>query len=144
MGFRSLSDQAGDAANTFKLPAYGVLDAGLYYDRGRFHAQLNVNNVTDERYASGSFNDLYVQVGDPIDPYTAAMRAAPTDTNGTFTGWMLNLHYKFFAGTIGVAITGVLAILLCLLGLTGFWIYRGFWKHFLRLRWRKKRPHFLF
>lgn len=67
LGYRYLSDQAGDAANTFILPAYGVLDAGLSYDRGRFHAQLNVNNVTDERYASGSYNDLYVQVGDPIN-----------------------------------------------------------------------------
>ncbi len=67
VGFRYLTNQAGDAANTFALPAYGVLDAGIYYDRGRFHAQINVNNVTDERYASGSFNDLYVQVGDPIN-----------------------------------------------------------------------------
>lgn len=67
IGFRYLTNQAGDAANTFRLPGYGVLDAGLYYDRGRFHAQLNLNNVTDERYAAGSYNDLYVQMGDPIN-----------------------------------------------------------------------------
>ncbi len=72
-----------------------------------------------------------------IDPFTGEILAAPTNTNGTFTGWMLNLHYKFFVGTIGVAITAVLAILLCLLGFTGFWLYRGFWKNFFRLRWRK-------
>ncbi len=67
VGFRYLTNQEGDAANTFILPGYGVLDAGLYYDRSRFHAQLNLNNVTDERYAAGSYNNLYVQIGDPIN-----------------------------------------------------------------------------
>ena len=67
VGFRYLTNQEGDAANTFILLGYAVLDAGLYYDRGRFHTQVNVNNVTDAHYASGSFDDLYVQVGDPIN-----------------------------------------------------------------------------
>lgn len=72
-----------------------------------------------------------------IDQYTGEIRAAPMDINSTFTGWMLNLHYKFFAGTTGVVCTGVLAILLCLLGLSGLWLYRSFWKNFFRLRWGK-------
>lgn len=67
VGFRYLTKQEGDAANTFTLPSYGVLDAAVYYQRGRFRAQVNVNNVTDERYASGSFNQLFVQPGDPIN-----------------------------------------------------------------------------
>lgn len=72
-----------------------------------------------------------------IDQYRGEIRIGQTDPNRTFTGWMLNLHYKFFAGTAGVAITAVLAVLLCLLGLSGLWLYRSFWRHLFRLRWRK-------
>ncbi len=67
LGYRYLTKQEGDAANTFSLPSYGVLDAALYYERGRFKAQVNFNNITDERYASGAFNQLYVQPGDPFN-----------------------------------------------------------------------------
>ena len=67
LGFRYLTKQEGDAANTFTLPSYGVLDAAVYYQRGPFRAQVNVNNVTDERYSSGAYNQLFVQPGDPIN-----------------------------------------------------------------------------
>src|SRR5262245_47438420 len=72
-----------------------------------------------------------------IDPYRGEIRAAPMGINQTFTGWMLDLHYKFFVGKLGVVITGILAILLCFLGLSGFWLYRSFLKNLFRLRWKR-------
>ena len=66
IGYRYQTKMAGDSANTFYLPSFGVLDLGAYYERGRFRAQVNVTNVTDERYYSGAFNQVYVQPGDPI------------------------------------------------------------------------------
>ena len=70
-GYRYLTRQAGDPQNTFSLPSFGVLDLAAYYTRGRFSAQVNVNNVTDERYAAGSFDQTYVQPGDPINVRTS-------------------------------------------------------------------------
>ncbi len=67
VGYHYQTDQEGDSANTFRLPSYGFLNLALYYQRGRFSGQVNVNNVTNERYATGSYSNLYVQEGDPIN-----------------------------------------------------------------------------
>ncbi len=64
------ASQEGDSANTFRLPSYGFLNLAAYYTRGRFSAQVNVNDVTDERYATGAYSNLYVQEGDPVNVRT--------------------------------------------------------------------------
>ncbi|MEN9856123.1 MAG: hypothetical protein RLZZ157_1249 [Pseudomonadota bacterium] len=50
--------RAGDIANSFELPSYTRLDAMLSYDfklwGSQATAQLNVNNLTDKRYYTGS------------------------------------------------------------------------------------------
>lgn len=66
LGGQWYSSQAGDLPNTFELPSYTVVEAGLFYDRGPLSAQLNVDNLLDEAYAIGSYNDLYVRPGDPL------------------------------------------------------------------------------
>jgi iron complex outermembrane recepter protein len=66
LGGRWYSSQAGDLPNTFELPSYAVLDAGLFYDRGPLSTQLNVYNLLDESYAVGSYSDVYVMPGDPL------------------------------------------------------------------------------
>ncbi len=71
-----------------------------------------------------------------IDPGTGEIRGTPTNSSQTLTGWLLELHYTLLAGEIGTFVAGVLAALLCLLGISGLWIYRSFWKSFLRLRWK--------
>ena len=70
-GFRYLTRQAGDSHNTFALPSYGVLNMALYYRRGRLKAQVNVNNVTNERYFVGAFSDTSVEPGDPISVFSS-------------------------------------------------------------------------
>lgn len=70
------------------------------------------------------------------NPYTTEVLGKPRSTDSELMGWFLELHYTLLAGEIGVAICGVLAVLLCLLGITGFFIYRKFWKNLFTLRWR--------
>ena len=64
--YRYLTRQEGDTANSFAIPSYGLLDLALYYTRGRFKAQVNVNNVTNERYFSGVDGAFEVQPGQPV------------------------------------------------------------------------------
>ncbi|WP_269523971.1 PepSY-associated TM helix domain-containing protein [Coraliomargarita parva] len=70
------------------------------------------------------------------DPYTGEVLSEPAATTSDLMGWMLELHYALLAGVPGAAICGVVALLLCLLGVTGIWIYRKFWKHFFSFKWR--------
>ncbi len=65
IGGRHYTDQAGDLDNSFQLPGYGIVDASLTYRRRHAQWQVNANNVTDTRYASGSYNPVYVKPGEP-------------------------------------------------------------------------------
>jgi len=40
--------------------------AAAYYTRGWFRAQINIENLTDERYFPGSYNYVFVNVGQPF------------------------------------------------------------------------------
>jgi iron complex outermembrane receptor protein len=68
LGGRFYTEQEGDItySNPFELPAYGVMDAALYYERGLFHMQVNIDNVLNERYFIGAYDDLYVLPGEPL------------------------------------------------------------------------------
>lgn len=70
-----------------------------------------------------------------VDSSTGKPRAEPLEWTGTVTNWIVSLHYTFMAGHVGEAIAGVFGAMLCLLGITGVWIYRGFWKTLFLLRW---------
>lgn len=72
-----------------------------------------------------------------IDPYTAKILSRPAESVEHFTGWLLELHYSLLADHIGMFIAGVFALFLFLLGITGFWLYRDFFRNFFRLRWNK-------
>jgi len=64
-GARYYTDQSGDLTNTFSIPAYGLMDASIFYRRGHLGWQLNAYNLADKRYFTGSYNDVYVQPGSP-------------------------------------------------------------------------------
>jgi len=72
-----------------------------------------------------------------LDPYTGAPLSEPAESSDQLTGWLLELHYTFLADHVGMLAAGLFALMLFLLGLTGLWLYRDFWKHFFRLRWGK-------
>lgn len=70
------------------------------------------------------------------NPYTGEVLNAPAKTSSELMGWILILHYTFFADHLGMVVCGVIAVFLCLLGISGFLIYRKFWKNFLTFRWK--------
>jgi uncharacterized iron-regulated membrane protein len=70
-----------------------------------------------------------------IDPYTGRILSRPAESGEHFTGWLLELHYTFLADHAGMLAAGLLAVMLLLLGISGLWLYRDFFRQFLRLRW---------
>ena len=61
-GVRYTGSSYGDAQNTFKVPAYTLVDAMVGYDFGRAYpslrglsASVNVRNLTDKYYVAGCF-----------------------------------------------------------------------------------------
>ena len=71
-----------------------------------------------------------------VDPYRAEVLSAPHLKESTLYGWLLDLHMAFFLKDVGLAITGLLGVALCFLGISGLYLYRRFWKSLFRLRWR--------
>ena len=90
---------------------------------------------TDEVYVT------HVNEDDPrtlhLDPYTGNVRGRPYNMQWSLSGWLLKLHYNLRAGRVGLLIAGLLACMLLLLGASGLWLYRGFWRNILTLRWGK-------
>ncbi len=72
-----------------------------------------------------------------FDPYTGRVLGAPHRYEEALHGWLIEFHSALFAGDFGVAFAGLLAVVLCLLGLSGAYLYRGFWRHVFTLRWRR-------
>lgn len=64
-GGRHYTDQAGDLTDSFQLPGYGLVDASLTYRRGPAEWRVNGYNLGNMRYASGSYDNLYVKPGEP-------------------------------------------------------------------------------
>ncbi len=88
----------------------------------------------------GEDNEWYVLT---VDPYNLNTSTQPRDFESTIYGWFVELHYTFFSEGIGVAIAGIMALGFIFLGVSGFYLYRDFWKHFFRLRWKKNARIFL-
>jgi iron complex outermembrane recepter protein len=64
-GGRYYSSQVGDMTDTFRIPGHGLMDAAVFYRHGRFRLQLNVNNLLNKRYFTGSYDQYYVLPGAP-------------------------------------------------------------------------------
>lgn len=77
-----------------------------------------------------------------LDPYTGQVLANPRSGDATFSGWILELHYTFLADHTGTFIAGLLGLGLFLLGVTGIYLYRAFWKNLLTFRWNRSRRIF--
>jgi iron complex outermembrane recepter protein len=65
IGGQYYSAQVGDQMDTFQIPRYGLADALVSYRQGRFRLQLNINNLLNKRYFTGSYDALYVLPGAP-------------------------------------------------------------------------------
>ena len=66
-GAHYVNGREGDMPNTFALPNYATVDAGLFFRRDRFRAQINVTNLLNKVYYASSYGGVdYVLPGDPI------------------------------------------------------------------------------
>jgi len=63
-GFRYVGERPVDLGNSVTLSDYVVLDAELFYRRGRLSVDLNFKNVTDETYFNG--NGTFNSSGEPF------------------------------------------------------------------------------
>lgn len=104
-----------------------VVGWALFEDPGRADLVYLIKRGTDKW--------LYLL----LDQYTGEILAEPQTTTHYLTDWLLDLHYAFLVGTPGLIITTVFSVVLLLLSLSGFWLYRKFWKAFFTLRWRARR-----
>mgnify|MGYP001792783616 CR=1 FL=1 len=62
----SLSNPTIRTISPFEIPGYTRTDAALFYQRGDFRAQLNVQNLFDVRYFEGARNQVRVIPGQPL------------------------------------------------------------------------------
>jgi iron complex outermembrane recepter protein len=65
-GVLAVGERQADSDNTFKIPAYGRVDALLYYRRENWQAQLNIENLFDEDYIENADGIDYVNYGAPF------------------------------------------------------------------------------
>lgn len=73
-----------------------------------------------------------------LNPYTGALLSAPVPHDHYLTDWLLELHYTFLLEDAGLVITSVFALALLLLGFTGIYLHRKFWRNFFTLRWNSR------
>jgi len=53
-GFRYVGERPADFSNAVTLPDYVVVDASVFYRRGRLSLDLNFKNITNETYFNGN------------------------------------------------------------------------------------------
>jgi outer membrane receptor for ferric coprogen and ferric-rhodotorulic acid len=63
-GFRDVGERPVDLSNTLTLSDYVVLDAAVFYRRGRLSIDVNFKNLTSETYFNG--NGTFVFPGEPF------------------------------------------------------------------------------
>ncbi|AOS44663.1 hypothetical protein Verru16b_01730 [Lacunisphaera limnophila] len=97
--------------------------------------QYEAPHLADMLYVIERGNNVWLVA--TLDPYTGKLLASPRLGTTTITGWLLELHYMFLADHFGLGLAGLFALMLCLLGVSGVWLYREFWKNVFTLRWHR-------
>jgi iron complex outermembrane receptor protein len=67
LGLYYIGDRFGDLDNTLELPGYFRADAALFYRRNNWRAQINLKNLFNRDYVSGtSYGGRFVSPGAPL------------------------------------------------------------------------------
>jgi len=61
-----VGNRAGDLNDTFELPSYARVDAGIFYTRDNFQVALNVKNLFDTRYFEAADSRTGIVPGAPL------------------------------------------------------------------------------
>lgn len=120
----NLDALAGSVNSHF--PGYEIVGWVLFQDRGRADLVYTMERGTSE----WTYALLNQYTGEPLRP--------PMSTTHHLTDWLLELHYTLLMDDPGLLISSIFSILLCLLGISGFILYRKFWKNFFTLRWNAR------
>lgn len=65
-GINHLSERAGDAQDSFKLPEYTRVDATTFYEYGRARLALTFRNLFDVKYYEGAQSQTSIMPGVPL------------------------------------------------------------------------------
>jgi iron complex outermembrane receptor protein len=65
LGYRSMAERFGDGGNTFLLPGYRTVSAGIGYARKAWRVQLQAENLLNEAYIATAVNASNIYFGDP-------------------------------------------------------------------------------
>ena len=60
-----MGERPADLSNALTLPEYTVVDAAVFYRRGRLSLELNFKNVTNETYFNGN-GSSFIFPGEPF------------------------------------------------------------------------------
>lgn len=107
-------------------PGYEAVGWASYVDDGR----------ADQVYLmeKGSSDWSFVH----LNQYTGELLSEPRLHDHYLTDWLLELHFTFLLHDAGLVITALFAIALLILGCSGLFLHRKFWKNFLTLRWNSR------
>jgi uncharacterized iron-regulated membrane protein len=72
-----------------------------------------------------------------LNQYTGEVLAPPQAIGHYLTDWLLDLHYALLLQDAGLVLTTIISLIFCALGVTGFLLYKKFWKNFITLRWHR-------
>lgn len=72
-----------------------------------------------------------------IDAFKGEIKSDVEAINSTLGGFLVEIHANLLLGKNGKIFVGILGILALFISLTGFMIYRNFWKNLLMLRFKK-------
>jgi hypothetical protein len=64
-GYKSVSERFGDGGNSYILPAYETVSAGIGYTLKKWRFQLQAENLLNEEFISSSVNASNIYFGDP-------------------------------------------------------------------------------
>jgi uncharacterized iron-regulated membrane protein len=74
-----------------------------------------------------------------VNGYSGEILSEPALMDDYLSDWLLELHVEFLLGDKGLLITTLFSVLLIMLGVTGFMLYKKFWKTLFRVRWKARR-----
>jgi len=64
-GYKSVSERFGDGGNSYILPGYETVSAGIGYTLKKWRFQLQAENLLNEEFISSSVNASNIYFGDP-------------------------------------------------------------------------------
>jgi len=72
-----------------------------------------------------------------LNQYSGEILAPPVEFDEYLTDWLLELHFTFLLKETGLALSTLVSLVFCALGVSGLILYRQFWVQFFTLRWGK-------